>query len=173
MPETNREFNQGQPIVGMKNTVTFTAPEVMIPLQVRRARLDERLRRRRRPSRTSRSPAAAGTFELKTIPPGTYTIEAWHEKLGRQTQTVTLGEKDSKEITFTFKVRSGPDGLAPPLRQARRRLHGAADRRGRHGDEHRLGTLGPRLADDVRVEHVHVSGEQVGRRASATSTATG
>jgi hypothetical protein len=30
-------------------------------------------------------------------------IEAWHEKLGRQTQTVTLTEKDAKEITFTFK----------------------------------------------------------------------
>ena len=38
-----------------------------------------------------------GKFELQTIPPGTYTIEAWHEKLGLQTQTVTLGEKDSKE----------------------------------------------------------------------------
>ena len=23
-----------------------------------------------------------GKFELKTLPPGTYTIEAWHEKLG-------------------------------------------------------------------------------------------
>ena len=46
---------------------------------------------------------SGGTFELRTIPPGTYTIEAVHEKLGRQTQTVTLGEKDAKEITFTFK----------------------------------------------------------------------
>ena len=45
-----------------------------------------------------------GTFELQTVPPGTYTVEAWHEKLGRQTQTVTLGEKDSKDVTFTFKV---------------------------------------------------------------------
>jgi len=28
MPEKNREFNQGQPIPGMKNTVTFNAPYV-------------------------------------------------------------------------------------------------------------------------------------------------
>src|SRR5215212_11400141 len=33
MPETNREFNKGQSIVGMKNTVAFTAPEVMIPFK--------------------------------------------------------------------------------------------------------------------------------------------
>jgi hypothetical protein len=45
-----------------------------------------------------------GTFELVTVPPGTYTIEAWHEKLGRQTQSVTIGEKDSKDVTFTFKA---------------------------------------------------------------------
>jgi hypothetical protein len=34
----------------------------------------------------------------------TYTIEAWHEKLGTQTQSVTLGEKESKQVTFTFKA---------------------------------------------------------------------
>jgi carboxypeptidase family protein len=50
-----------------------------------------------------------GKFELKSLPPGTYTIEAWHEKLGRQQQSVTLGEKDSKDITFTFKVPAGTD----------------------------------------------------------------
>ena len=37
------------------------------------------------------------------MPAGTYTIEAWHEKLGTQTQTVTIGENDSKTVAFTFK----------------------------------------------------------------------
>ena len=41
--------------------------------------------------------------ELKNLPPGTYTIEAWHEKLGAQTQTVTISGKDSKDLSFTFK----------------------------------------------------------------------
>ena len=45
-----------------------------------------------------------GNFELKNLPEGTYTVEAWHEKLGTQAQTVTLGEKESKELTFTFKA---------------------------------------------------------------------
>jgi hypothetical protein len=44
-----------------------------------------------------------GKFEMKQLPPGTYTIEAWHEKLGTQTQKVTLAEKGSAEVTFTFK----------------------------------------------------------------------
>jgi len=47
-----------------------------------------------------------GTFELTHLPPGTYTIEAWHETLGVQDQTVTLGPKQSPMISFAFK--SGP-----------------------------------------------------------------
>jgi hypothetical protein len=45
-----------------------------------------------------------GTFELKGLPPGTYTIEAWHEKLGAQTQSVTLGPSENREITFSFNA---------------------------------------------------------------------
>ena len=102
MPETNREFNQGQPVIGMKNTVTFTAPEVLI-----RFKCDVHAWMYAYVGVVSHPYFAVsgdgGAFELRTIPPGTYTIEAVHEKLGRQTQTVTLGDKDAKESTFTFK----------------------------------------------------------------------
>jgi hypothetical protein len=47
-----------------------------------------------------------GQFELKNVPAGPYTIEAWHEALGTQTQSVTIGENDSKDISFTFKAPS-------------------------------------------------------------------
>lgn len=47
--------------------------------------------------------AAGGTFELTDLPPGTYTIEAWHEKAGTQTQDITIGEKEAKDVTFTFR----------------------------------------------------------------------
>jgi hypothetical protein len=46
-----------------------------------------------------------GSFSLKTLPPGKYVIEAWHEDLGTQTQEITIGEKETKEITFTFKPK--------------------------------------------------------------------
>ena len=35
---------------------------------------------------------------------GDYTLLAWHEKLGTQEQKVTIAEKESKDITFTFKA---------------------------------------------------------------------
>ena len=44
-----------------------------------------------------------GTFALSALPPGTYTIEAWHEHYPAQDQTVTLAPKESKTISFTFK----------------------------------------------------------------------
>jgi hypothetical protein len=93
VPQINREFNQGQPIVGMKNTVSFTSPEVMIPFKC-----DVHSWMSAYVGVVSHPYFAVtgkeGTFELKTVPPGTYTVEAWHEKLGRQTQSVTIGEKD-------------------------------------------------------------------------------
>jgi hypothetical protein len=47
-----------------------------------------------------------GTFALTGVPPGTYTIEAWQEKFGTQDQTVTIGPKESKAISFTFHAAS-------------------------------------------------------------------
>jgi hypothetical protein len=41
---------------------------------------------------------------LKGLPPGTYTIEAWQEKYGVVDQQVTIGPKDSKTVSFTFKA---------------------------------------------------------------------
>ena len=45
-----------------------------------------------------------GKFELKGLPPGTYTVETWHEKAGTKTQQVTIGPKESKEIGFTYRA---------------------------------------------------------------------
>lgn len=103
MPETNREFNFGQPLAGVSQNVTFTAPEVLIPFKCDvHSWMNAFVGVVDNPYFAVT--AGGGKFALKTIPPGTYTIEAVHEKLGKQTQQVTLGEKDSKDITFTFKA---------------------------------------------------------------------
>jgi plastocyanin len=107
LPKANKEFNNGQPIEGMKMTHTFTEKEVMVPfkcdvhgwMNAYVGVLDH--------------PYFAvtgdnGSFELKGLPPGTYTIEAWHEKLGTKTQSVTLGAKESKDVTFTFDAAAAP-----------------------------------------------------------------
>jgi Carboxypeptidase regulatory-like domain len=45
---------------------------------------------------------ADGRFTLKDLPPGEYTIKAWHERFGTQSQKVMIGPKETKEVEFTF-----------------------------------------------------------------------
>jgi plastocyanin len=104
MPKDNREFNQGQAVQGVKNTVTFDAPEVLIPFKCDvHAWMNAYIGVVDHPYFAVTG--EGGRFELRGLPPGTYSIEAVHEKLGRQSQSITLGEKDSKELTFTFKAQ--------------------------------------------------------------------
>ena len=49
---------------------------------------------------------ADGSFSLETLPPGTYVIEAWHEKYGTMTREVTVGESEHVEVDFTFSEPS-------------------------------------------------------------------
>jgi plastocyanin len=101
--KNNREFNNGQPIQNMKTTHTFTAPEVMVPFKCDvHGWMNAYVGVLNHPYFAVTDPS--GSFTLKGLPAGTYTIEAWHEKLGAQTQTVTVAAKETKEISFTFKV---------------------------------------------------------------------
>ena len=106
MPNTNSEWNKGQALKNMVDEKKFTAREVMVPfkcdvhnwMHAYMGVIDH--------------PYYAvthdgGKFELKNLPAGTYTVAAWHEKLGTQTQSVTVGEKESKELSFTFKADAG------------------------------------------------------------------
>ncbi|MEE8586558.1 MAG: carboxypeptidase regulatory-like domain-containing protein [Acidobacteriota bacterium] len=43
-----------------------------------------------------------GQFSITGLPAGTYEIEAWHERLGTQTASVTLGDGESASQDFTF-----------------------------------------------------------------------
>ena len=43
-----------------------------------------------------------GTFTLKGVPPGTYTVEAVHEKYGKKEGTLTLAPNGSATIDFTY-----------------------------------------------------------------------
>jgi len=45
-----------------------------------------------------------GTFSLKDLPPGKYTVTAWHEKFGTATQEVTVAEGGTAKADFVFKA---------------------------------------------------------------------
>jgi hypothetical protein len=103
LPEKNDAFNLGMPVQGMKYTKKFDKPEVMV-----RIKCDVHGWMSAYCGVVAHPffavTAADGTYTIKNLPAGTYTIEAWHEKFGTQTQQVTVGATDSKAVPFTFKA---------------------------------------------------------------------
>jgi hypothetical protein len=104
MPSNNREWNKSQPH-GMPVEESFAREEIAIPVKCNvhpwmRAYVA-----------VFKHPYFAvtdkdGAFDLKDLPPGTYTIKAWHEKLGTQTQKITVGSGENKAADFVFKGAS-------------------------------------------------------------------
>lgn len=100
--EKNPQFNTGQP-VPMTTEKSFAVPEVLIHFKCDVHKwMSAYLAVLPHPyyGITGRD----GGFTLKNLPPGDYVIEAWHEKYGTQTQKVTVADKDSKEVSFSFKA---------------------------------------------------------------------
>jgi plastocyanin len=101
IPEKNEEFNLSQALQGMKSTRTFTTPEVMVPFRCNvHSWMNAYVGVLDHPFFAVTHDG--GQFEITGLPPGTYTIEAWHERLGTKTQDVTVGPSESKTIDFTF-----------------------------------------------------------------------
>ena len=101
-PKANTEFNFGQSAKGMKTTRTFDKPEVMVPFRcdvhgwMASYGGSSRIR-------SLRSASADGSFAIKGLPAGTYTIEIWHERLGTQTTKVTVDGKSGATANVAFK----------------------------------------------------------------------
>jgi len=99
----NRPFNISQPTV-MSSDRTFTAPEVMVPLECNvhgwmHAWLAVL------PHPFFAVTGTDGAFTIKGLPPGTYTVEAWQEKYGTQTATVTVAGSETKTADFSFAAK--------------------------------------------------------------------
>jgi len=47
----------------------------------------------------------SGAFKLDNLPPGNYTLTAWHETYGTQSQTVTVAPGKPSTVSFTFKAK--------------------------------------------------------------------
>lgn len=101
VPKRNKEFNKSQPKKGLVDTITFKRREVMIPgkcdvhpwMSAYVGVLDHPF---------FGATGKDGTFELAGLPPGKYTVEAWHEKYGTKKLVVELATDEAKEIEFTY-----------------------------------------------------------------------
>jgi hypothetical protein len=46
-----------------------------------------------------------GTFKIKGLPPGKYTVEAWHERYGRKEVEITVAAREDKAVDFEFSAQ--------------------------------------------------------------------
>ena len=101
LPMANQGFNVGQALQGLRHTHTFSTKEVMVPFKCDVHRwMNAYVGVLDHPFHAVTK--ADGSFTLSGLPPGTYTVEAWHESLGTMTQSVTVGAKETKEVAFSF-----------------------------------------------------------------------
>jgi Carboxypeptidase regulatory-like domain len=49
--------------------------------------------------------SADGGFSLPNLPPGKYTVTAWHESYGDQSMEVTISGSETKAANFVFKAK--------------------------------------------------------------------
>ncbi|MGH7546932.1 MAG: carboxypeptidase regulatory-like domain-containing protein [Gemmatimonadales bacterium] len=101
--KANRPFNISQPTV-MTSTKSFDKPEVPVAFECNvhgwmRAWLGVL------PHPFFGVSGTDGSFSIKGLPPGTYTIEAWHEKYGPQAATVTVTGTETKTADFTYAAK--------------------------------------------------------------------
>jgi hypothetical protein len=47
-------------------------------------------------------PEADGRFEIRDVPPGSYSVKAWHPTLGEQTRTLTVPASGAVSVGFDF-----------------------------------------------------------------------
>ena len=103
-PVINQPFNVAQPVQGMKTTKKFAKPEIGITVKCNvHPWMHAYIHVVDHPFFSVTD--ASGAFSLQGLPAGTYTLEAWHEKLGTATQTVAIGAGETKNVQFSFKAK--------------------------------------------------------------------
>lgn len=98
----NREWNQSQPPGAPPLDKKFARPEIMIPVHCNQhpwmsASIG-----------VTSNPFYAvsgsdGTFTIKSVPPGDYTLTTWTATFGTQEQKVTVRAGETAHANFTFK----------------------------------------------------------------------
>ena len=163
LPMANREFNRGQALRGMKYDDVRGA-RVMLPFKCDVHKwMNAWVGVLEHPFYSVSG--KAGAFALAGIPPGTCTIE----RLAREARRADAADHDRPQgiekdlvrlqgvMLHLFALLVGNDHWPPDLR-------------GRPRHEHRVGSVGPRLAEHLRLLHVLLPARKDGGRDPHTST---
>jgi hypothetical protein len=104
-PKKNAEWNQVQTANGAPIEKKFLKPEALIPVKCNQhpwmlahvGVLDHPF---------YAVSGKDGSYTVKNLPPGDYTLTAFHETLGQKTQKITVGAKEAKTQDFSYSPKT-------------------------------------------------------------------
>ena len=103
LPKVNAAFNKGMPPTLKEATTVFSKPEEVFHIKCDvHPWMSAYMAVFTHPFFSAT--ATDGKFTIAGLDPGTYEITAWHEKLGTQTASVTVGASDTKTQNFKFAL---------------------------------------------------------------------
>ena len=103
LAKTNREWNKSQPPGSPPDTEKYDKPE-FIPVK---CNIHPWMSGQFAVMKNSHYAVSSGDggFTLPNLPPGKYTVTAWHESYGDQSQEITIAGSETKTVNFVFKAK--------------------------------------------------------------------
>jgi plastocyanin len=103
--KSNERWNQSQTIGAPPIVKTFARAEMLIPIKCNQhpwMKVYVNVMRHPFFAVSSRN----GSYRIEGLPPGEYTLVAWHERFGEQKRRVTIVPYEAQALDFTFKESS-------------------------------------------------------------------
>lgn len=103
LPRLNREWNRSQPPGTPPISEKYDKPEFVLV----KCNIHPWMRGYFAVLKNSHYAVTGGDggFKLPNLPPGKYTITAWHESYGEQSQDVTVSGSETQTVNFAFKAK--------------------------------------------------------------------
>ncbi len=100
----NKEWNQSQPVASSAIRAVFDLPETFIPFKDNLHPWEKAyVGVFAHPFFTISDDF--GNYRIEGLPPGHYTVVAWHERFGEKTVEVTLVPGEARDISFNFEAK--------------------------------------------------------------------
>ena len=103
LPKINQEWNESQAPGSDPKMKTFAREEIDPPIAVK-CNIHPWMRSYIAVSNTPYTAVTGddGSYTIKGLPPGSYTLVAWHEKFGKKETPITVAAKESKSVDVSY-----------------------------------------------------------------------